>query len=302
MNYSGEKCAACGDVFTADDDIVVCPQCGSPHHRECYKKDNCCANATLHETGEKWRPSSYDKAEVINQSEVIVEDKANDENAYGGSGNAASGENGGVFRGEADLNSALSFIGFDPNEDMGGATLKEVSQFVGPNTLYYIPIFKRMKDFGTKISFNLSCLLLPPLYFANRRMWGWAIISAILMVILATPDMMLIMAEQLGSAEGYEAALNIVYDNKEKLMMLSEYMAIGSWIGSIVLCLFGNRIYYHYVMRSIKKIKTVCHDDEAKSRSLMQNGGIRPLNILIITIIMSAISLLLLYAAFSVLA
>ena len=302
MNYNGEKCVACGELFSADDDIVVCPQCGSPHHRECYKKDNVCANTVLHETGGKWRPSSYNEAAVINQSEVIADDKANDENAYGGSGNSVGGENSGVFRGEADLNSALSFIGFDPNEDIGGVTVKEVSQFVGPNTLYYIPIFKRMKDFGTKISFNLSCLLLPPLYFANRRMWGWSIISAILMVILSTPDMMLIMAEQLGSSETYEAALNIVLNNKETLLELSEYMAMASWVGSIAFCLFGNRIYYHYVMRSIKRIKTVCQDDESRSRSFMQNGGIRPINILIITIIMSAISLAMLYGAFRLLA
>lgn len=301
MNYNGEKCVACGELFAADDDIVVCPQCGSPHHRECYKKANSCANTALHETGGKWKPSSDGEADVVKYDNISEDESIPHAEAYGGSAGQEGGVNVGMFR-EGDLNSALAFIGFDPNEDIGGATVKEVSQFVGPNTLYYIPIFKRMKDFGTKISFNLSCLLLPPLYFANRRMWGWAIISAILMVILATPDMMLIMAEQLGSSETYEAALNIVLNNKEKLLILSEYMAIASWVGSIALCLFGNRIYYHYVMRSIKRIKSVCPDDESRSRSFMQNGGIRPLNILIITIIMSAVSLAMLYGAFKLLA
>ena len=63
MNYNGERCVACGELFSADDDIVVCPQCGSPHHRECYKKDNVCANTVLHETGEKWKPSSFEEAD-----------------------------------------------------------------------------------------------------------------------------------------------------------------------------------------------------------------------------------------------
>ena len=30
MKYKGEKCAACGKEFTEDDDVVVCPECGSP--------------------------------------------------------------------------------------------------------------------------------------------------------------------------------------------------------------------------------------------------------------------------------
>lgn len=301
MNYNGEKCVACGELFSADDDIVVCPQCGSPHHRECYKKDNVCANTVLHETGGKWKPSSLEEADSAKYDNISEDENSPRAEATGGYTGQEGGVSGGILR-EGDLGTALAFIGFDPNEDIGGATVKEVSQFVGPNTLYYIPIFKKMKDFGTKISFNLSCLLLPPLYFANRRMWGWAIISAILMVILSTPDMMLIMAEQLGSSETYEAALNIVLNNKETLLELSEYMAMASWVGSIALCLFGNRIYYHYVMRSIKRIKTVCQDDESRSRLFMQNGGIRPINILIITIIMSAISLAMLYGAFKLLA
>lgn len=301
MNYNGEKCVECGEVFTADDDIVVCPQCGSPHHRDCYKKNNSCANTILHETGEKWKPSADEEAVYVKCEDAAAEENSPRTEAYGGYAGQEGGTNGRILR-EGDLGSALAFIGFDPDEDIGGATVKEVSQFVGPNTLYYIPIFKRMKDFGTKISFNLSCLILPPLYFANRRMWGWAILSAIFMVILATPDMMLIMAEQLGSSETYETALNIVLNNKDTLLKLSEYMAMASWVGSIALCLFGNRIYYHYVIRSIKRIKSVCPDDESRSRSFMQNGGIRPINILIITIIMSAISLALLYAAFKLLA
>ena len=42
MDYIGEICPVCGKSFTADDDIVVCPDCGTPHHRECYKTENKC--------------------------------------------------------------------------------------------------------------------------------------------------------------------------------------------------------------------------------------------------------------------
>ena len=30
MKYTGIPCAACGKKFTAEDDVVVCPECGTP--------------------------------------------------------------------------------------------------------------------------------------------------------------------------------------------------------------------------------------------------------------------------------
>ncbi|MBQ3919840.1 MAG: hypothetical protein II695_09210, partial [Oscillospiraceae bacterium] len=34
MLYTGHKCMVCGKVFTDDDDVVVCVECGTPYHRE----------------------------------------------------------------------------------------------------------------------------------------------------------------------------------------------------------------------------------------------------------------------------
>ena len=31
MRYTGETCPVCNQVFQEDDDIVVCPDCGTPH-------------------------------------------------------------------------------------------------------------------------------------------------------------------------------------------------------------------------------------------------------------------------------
>ena len=54
MGFIGEKCVSCGEVFTQDDDIVVCPECGSPHHRSCYKALGRCANAEHHGGSFQW--------------------------------------------------------------------------------------------------------------------------------------------------------------------------------------------------------------------------------------------------------
>ena len=56
--YIGEKCLVCGEVFTDTDDIVVCPDCGSPYHRECWDKEGCCIKTDLHEAGLSWQPEA----------------------------------------------------------------------------------------------------------------------------------------------------------------------------------------------------------------------------------------------------
>jgi len=52
--YIGEKCLICNKEFTESDDIVVCPECGTPYHRSCYKEKKQCVNSALHKTGGSW--------------------------------------------------------------------------------------------------------------------------------------------------------------------------------------------------------------------------------------------------------
>ena len=43
MEFSKYKCPVCGETFKPGDDVVVCPECGAPHHRECYEQlGHCC--------------------------------------------------------------------------------------------------------------------------------------------------------------------------------------------------------------------------------------------------------------------
>ena len=36
--YTGNHCPVCEQEFTDNDDIVVCPDCGTPYHRACWQK------------------------------------------------------------------------------------------------------------------------------------------------------------------------------------------------------------------------------------------------------------------------
>lgn len=56
IDFTGIKCPVCGKAFAKDDDIVVCPQCGAPYHRDCYQKEGQCIFTGLHESGKEWKP------------------------------------------------------------------------------------------------------------------------------------------------------------------------------------------------------------------------------------------------------
>ena len=49
--YYGCPCEGCGKPLTLQDDIVVCPDCGAPYHRDCYEKLGRCIHAPAHAAG-----------------------------------------------------------------------------------------------------------------------------------------------------------------------------------------------------------------------------------------------------------
>ena len=65
--YNGILCEHCKKAFTNDDDIVVCPVCGAPHHRECYVQNGNCANADKHGTNEPIEVEFVDVEEPIEE-------------------------------------------------------------------------------------------------------------------------------------------------------------------------------------------------------------------------------------------
>ena len=55
-NYVGCVCSVCNKPFAAGDDIVVCPECGTPYHRACYQAAGGCVHEAQHAEGYAWQP------------------------------------------------------------------------------------------------------------------------------------------------------------------------------------------------------------------------------------------------------
>ncbi len=74
MDYSNHRCPVCEKVFEKGDEIVVCPICGAPHHRDCYEQEMHCHFMDKHNEGFDYK-SEYntenkneDKRETQNTS------------------------------------------------------------------------------------------------------------------------------------------------------------------------------------------------------------------------------------------
>ena len=68
MRYTNQICDGCGKIFADGEDIVVCPECATPQHRECYKNNGGCVNAHRHSEGFTWTGT-----EIITPSPLATE-------------------------------------------------------------------------------------------------------------------------------------------------------------------------------------------------------------------------------------
>ena len=54
--FEGCECPICKKTIVSGDDLVVCPECGAPYHRECYVKHGACLYEDRHAEGFEWQP------------------------------------------------------------------------------------------------------------------------------------------------------------------------------------------------------------------------------------------------------
>ncbi len=68
MRYTDIICNVCGQPFAEEDDVVVCPVCGTPHHRACWMQTQHCVNEALHEQGFEWKfPEDKDPIKKLDE-------------------------------------------------------------------------------------------------------------------------------------------------------------------------------------------------------------------------------------------
>ena len=177
MKYTGVKCPVCHEVFDDNSDVVVCPDCGTPHHRDCYNKIGECAFESKHQDNFTFVNPNKPEEPAAPKVEVKEAQKLTKENMPV---NGVIGEMGYDQEG----NSLPVYREIKGNEKIGNYTVDDYASVVQKNTYKFIPRFLKMDKTGKKVSWNWAAFFLGPLYFAYRKMWKYAIITLLCILII----------------------------------------------------------------------------------------------------------------------
>lgn len=307
MDFIGNKCPVCDRYFHADDDVVVCPECGTPHHRECYENLGHCANEELHKDGYDFASDNEhnDNADVIickscgkeNDKYQFfckycaapltnAEEKNENANAqqnrppFGNMGNI-----GGMGAGTPFGMPAIDPLGGVPaEEDFGDdVTAGETAKYVKQNTPYFVRIFNNIKSFN-KSKFNFAAAIFSGGYLLYRKMYKLGAIIFGLELALYISMMYVVIAFKDLYSQFYEAYNNGMNKSTEFLANLSATDAFKLYVPAIVYAILiaimiivganFNRWYMKHCKTEIIRIKQNAKEDENPETLLQTKGGV----------------------------
>lgn len=168
------------------------------------------------------------------------------------------------FKGAFGFDPRDKYCGINPEEDFETVKLKELSDFVGTNQMYYLPLFKRIKETKKKNSFNIIAFFVPQLYFAYRKMWLWTILSIIISTVLSIPYIICVLADfqMLG---GMVSGINLESSSFNFIYNITSFLNL---VFQALMLVFANWLYYRHSICKIKNIK-----NSGKADDILYVGG-----------------------------
>lgn len=267
--YDNQKCPVCGIPFKEGDDIVTCPDCGTPHHRACYEKSGKCANSNLHGSGFVYQrqqpemplPEQADHtagADPFAGTYPNSEFKSSPEDRP-----AESGEYNRIpFNDAGGSNKKAAFV-FKKNEKIDGVLLSDIITTVGTNFYKFVAKFKRNKKAG----WNWSAFIFGPYYLFFRKMYGPGVLFLALefvgriVVSLIYSDeiaaftrgaVALFQNTDISNAEYYAQANELLSSTG----ILTAYAVVAAVVLAlhVIIAVFADRLYRHKVFNLIADV------------------------------------------------
>ena len=281
MSLNNEKCVVCNAYLFPEDDVVYCPECGAPHHRDCYNFVGKCGLQEYHGTQQQYKKpdltNNEPKTQDVVDNQYIVcgmcgEKYDADEMSCPKCNTPNMLKAGGRFV-------KFDFLGGVPSDvDLGdGVTADEAKKFVINNTHRYIPKFLNFKN-GKKASWNWLAFLTPCGWLMSRKMYLLgAIIGAlqIAFVMFTAPFTAAVSMLDTSDARNYMEISSLILENIETIGIVAIATAfIGSFLElllRIIIATLGDFIYRNRVISKVQEIKRAGGDDVTAFR---KKGGV----------------------------
>ena len=287
--YYGCPCEGCGKPLTLRDDIVVCPDCGAPYHRDCYEKLGRCIHSAAHAAGYEWK-FPYQESELCTcpacgertlRSEehcrccgaVLPPEGAEEPADRSEDPGEGSFDYSSFYRQfqetgtpPADPMKQAYEAAFGKEEAMDGIPCADWASYIGPASPSYMNTYCRMQLAHSKVSMSFSALLFGPFYFFYRKAWKPAFGFLAAELLLAAPtfiEMLQLSGSALAPAMSASA-----------LTVFARVCSVLSFVLMLVRGMYGKWLYRKSAAEKIRRIRAEFPDAAQRKAVLAAQGGV----------------------------
>lgn len=313
--YEGFSCSSCDKPFEKSDDIVVCPTCGAPHHRDCWKAEGHCHFESTHGTAEQWSRENANSTQKATQKPSAEEFQTCQSCGTKNSIYAEFCSRCGKELQAADWDSHTST---DANEkppvsdfggygeyrpfhatmpdagipdftDIDGVSAKEIRCFVGSNSPYYVSKFHKLSKKRGCFSWNWAAFLLTPywLWFRKQHVSGSIVLffEGVRNIVTAFFLYGFLGITSLSNNREMIDRLEVLSSNDSfrRWAMILYLFVILDVLARFFFGAFGNYLYFRAARKRILKLR-----GKANENALIASGGT--------SVMLAIISYVLLYA------
>ena len=291
MFYENCSCDGCGQPLLEGEDIVVCPDCGTPQHRACYELNNKCVNEHKHEEGFEWvNPNPPVPVQPVRAPQPDEEIPQMQDQIPVGMPMPALDVNP-VFYERA---------GISPEEEFDGVKAKDAVSYTQVSAKRYLRKFIRTDGRKHFISWNWGAFFFSPAWFFYRKLYKLGFIFLGIIVALnlflmpqydkindSYEEMQTTYTEYGEAIKEYnknQTAENeaILVKKEEAVQKLAQKMMpamaiyfVGTFLApNVVAALIADGFYKRKVLEDIKTAYKSTQDHNVIKYALLRRGGV----------------------------
>lgn len=286
--YYGCPCEGCGRPLALTDDIVVCPDCGAPYHRDCYEKLGRCIHTPAHGAGYEWK-FPYKEEELrtcpgCGERTLRTEARCRccgaelppESQCPEPAARDADGPEDGRFDYDDFYRQYQQTVeepthrnvqaAFGKEELIDGIPYSDWNAYIGKAAPVYLNDYSRMELQHTKISMSFGALFFGPFYFFYRKAWKPAFGFLAAELVLAIPTVLGLMQ---ASGSAWTAGLDT-----GTVAVLSRIVSVLSFVLMLFRTLFAKWLYRKSAAARIRRIRAEFPDANQRRVVLAAQGGV----------------------------